>query len=158
MTLDLYQITVTNRIVGSGQLDGANHGVILSPIINQAIAANGNQLDPGIVATGTTGVTFFTNGIDTRTRGGDFTFNFPVDYDLGHVNYSIGATYNETVITAIRSTSNLFNRFPNKLNSTLLAHADNFAYQDNLGVTQYPGFSPFGINGGFYFAKATLTF
>jgi iron complex outermembrane recepter protein len=254
MTLDLYQITVTNRIVGSGQLDGANHGVVLSPIINEAIAANGNQLDPGVVATGTTGVTFFTNGIDTRTRGGDFTFNFPVDYDLGHVNYSIGATYNETVITAIRATppqlgttplfdatamselttaspkyvinlgatwsagnasvnlvehiygpssdyelddgdnptnnneyfkttigvtpitdlnlayhftkylkisvgaSNLFNRFPNKLNSTLLAHADNFTYQDNLGVTQYPGFSPFGINGGFYFAKATLSF
>jgi len=46
MTLDLYQITVTNRIVGSGQLDGANHGVVLSPIINEAIAANGNQLDP----------------------------------------------------------------------------------------------------------------
>jgi iron complex outermembrane receptor protein len=57
-----------------------------------------------VVAHGETGVTLFTNGIDTRTRGGDFTLSFPVDYALGHVTYSIGATYNDTVITRIRPT------------------------------------------------------
>jgi len=53
---------------------------------------------------------------------------------------------------------NLFNRFPNKLNSTLLGHEQSFAYGDNAGVTQYPGFSPFGINGGFYYAKLSYKF
>jgi iron complex outermembrane receptor protein len=53
---------------------------------------------------------------------------------------------------------NLFNRFPPKENATLLAHEDNFAYFDNPGVTQYPPFSPFGTNGGFYYAKATYSF
>jgi iron complex outermembrane receptor protein len=259
-TLDFYQITITNRIVGSGSLVGSHDGVVSSAAINAAIAANGNQLDPEVVATGTTGIDVFANGIDTRTRGADLTFNFPVDYDLGHVDYTIGATFNETDITRVPpppaslgqplydiaaksdlttaspkfivnlgaawtvgnasvtlleklygpasewenddgdngspgpyagtgsfeyfKTSigvtpitdldlgykvaknlklsigaiNLFNRYPPKLNSTELAHEDNFAYGDNAGVIQYPGFSPFGIDGGFYYAKATFTF
>ena len=61
-----------------------------------------------------------------------------------HVKFSIGAL-------------NLLNRFPRTLNSLQQAHENSFAYGDNAGVTQYPGFSPFGINGGFYYAKATIT-
>jgi iron complex outermembrane receptor protein len=254
MTLDVYQITITNRIVGSGELIGSDAGTVISPLVNAAIAANGNQLDPDVLATGETGVTLFTNGIDTRTRGGDFTFNFPVDYVLGHVNYSVGATYNDTVVTGMRATptqlgtaplfdleslsdlttaspryianfgvswtlgkasanllekvygpsseyendnsdnptghleffrtnipvtpitdlnvgyqflslfkltvgaANLFNRYPPHLNGTLLSHYDNFKYGDNQGVQQYPQFSPFGIDGGFYYVRGTLTF
>jgi iron complex outermembrane receptor protein len=253
MSLDLYQIAVTNRIVGSGQLIGSAHGVVISPAVNAAIAANGNQLDPDVLALGETGVNVFTNGIDTRTRGGDFTLDFPMDHSFGHVNYSIGATYNDTVITGIRSTpaelgsaplfdatalsdlttaspryavnlgilwtagnasvnllekiygpaaeyenhdsdnptgrleyfrtnipvtpitdldlsyqfrqhlkltigaTNLFNRHPPMLNPTLLAHYNSFVYGDNQGVQQYPAFSPFGINGGFYYAKFLVT-
>jgi len=62
-----------------------------------------------------------------------------------HVKFSIGAV-------------NLFNKFPGKLNATQRAHENSFAYGDNAGVTQYPTFSPFGINGGFYYVKATVTF
>ncbi|HXC21953.1 MAG TPA: hypothetical protein VNV13_10755, partial [Steroidobacteraceae bacterium] len=51
---------------------------------------------------------------------------------------------------------NLLNRFPNKLNSTILSRED--AAADNAGVTQYPLFSPFGINGGFYYVKAVYRF
>ena len=29
---------------------------------------------------------------------------------------------------------------------------------DNAAVTQYPLYSPFGINGGFYYAKAAYKF
>jgi iron complex outermembrane receptor protein len=29
---------------------------------------------------------------------------------------------------------------------------------DNGAVTIYPGFSPFGINGGFYYARASFSF
>ena len=253
MTLDFYQINVTNRIVGSGQLIGSNHGVIISPAVNAAITANGNQLDPDVLALGETGVNLFTNGIDTRTRGGDLTFNVATEHAFGHLTYSVGATYNSTIVTNARSTpaqlgsaplfdatslsdlttaspkyvvnlgllwtagdasinllekiygpaaefenddsdnatghiqyfrtdipatpitdvdisyalrkdlkvtvgaANLFNRYPPTLNRTLLAHYNDFAYGDNQGVQQYPAFSPFGVNGGFYYAKFLFT-
>ena len=53
---------------------------------------------------------------------------------------------------------NLFDRYPNKLNGELRSHYDNLAYNDNLGVQQYPSFSPIGIDGGFYYARATFSF
>jgi len=53
---------------------------------------------------------------------------------------------------------NVFDRYPNKLNGVLLSHYDNPAYNDNLGVQQYPSFSPFGIDGGFYYLRATFAF
>jgi iron complex outermembrane receptor protein len=289
-TLDVYQITITNRIVGSGQIIGSA-GVnasgqpnIISQVVDDAIIASGAPIDPQVVASGTTGINVFANGIDTRTRGADLTFDFPVDYGFAKVDWSIGATYTDTTITKYASTPaalsgginpatgvatnelydpeaysdltsatpkyvinlgallttgrlsvnlverifgasseyenddgdnggtgvgtypacvphpgtlficpggfdyfqsrigvtpitnldiayhlqenftfsvgavNLFNRFPNKLSSTLLAHEQSFAYGDNAGVTQYPGFSPFGINGGFYYVKLGYKF
>jgi hypothetical protein len=53
---------------------------------------------------------------------------------------------------------NLFNRFPGRLNAQQLSHTNNPFFGDNAGVTQYPVFSPFGINGGFYYVKGTFTF
>jgi iron complex outermembrane receptor protein len=253
-TLDVYQITVTNRIVGTGSIYGSVNGVATAaaPAVNAAIAANGNQLDPNVVATGSTGINLFANGIDTRTRGADLVFNFPVDYAFGKVDWSIGATYNDTAITKLpagpaqlagaqlydataisdlttatpkyivnlgalwtygkytvnllekvygpsseyendngdNSTNtpiyykssigvspitnldlaiqiqehlklsigavNLFNKFPNHLNGTELAHFT--AADDNSAVFNYPQWSPYGIDGGFYYAKATFTF
>jgi iron complex outermembrane receptor protein len=266
-TLDVYQITVTNRIVGTGSIYGSVNGTPTpaAGAVNAAIAANGNQLDPDVVAHGSTGINVFANGIDTRTRGADLVFDFPVDYYFGHINWSIGATYNDTALTKVPGTPallagaqlydqtalsalttaapkyvvnlgalwtyakatvnlvekvygsssewnndsgdngppaftvcpygtcngtpayyrttigvtpitnldlayqfkehlklgigaiNLFNRFPNKFDGTLRAHKSNFQYGDT-GITQYPDWSPFGINGGFYYAKATFTF
>ena len=51
---------------------------------------------------------------------------------------------------------NLCSRYPTRYNNTLLAHDDSFKYGDTLGVFQYPMFSPFGINGGYYDVRATL--
>jgi iron complex outermembrane receptor protein len=277
-TLDVYQITITNRIVGSGQIIGNSSGKPISSIVNNAILASGNEIDPAVLATGSTGVNVFANGIDTRTRGADLTFDFPVDYGFAKVDYTIGATYNDTSITKYATTPpalaavvgglatnelydptaysdlttaspkyivnlgalftmgklsvnllekvygpsseyqnddgdnggggvpacvpkagtlficpggfdyfqsrigvtpitnldiayqmkehlkfsvgaiNLFNRFPGRLNAEQLAHTNNFAFGDNAGVTQYPAFSPFGINGGFYYVKGSYTF
>jgi iron complex outermembrane recepter protein len=268
-TLDLYQITITNRIVGSGQLVGYHNGNVVSSAVNAAIVANGNQLDPTIVQSGLTGVNVFANGIDTRTRGADLVFDFPAKYSFGSVVWSIGATYNDTSVTKIPTTPailagqplydqealsdlstatpkyivnlgalltagklsinlqekiygpssdyevdngdnggtgpgtfqvcptgpctgslayykneigltpitnldvsyqftehlklavgalNLFDRFPPLLNTTLRAHGNSFAYGDNFAVSQYPQFSPLGINGGFYYVKAVFTF
>jgi iron complex outermembrane receptor protein len=53
---------------------------------------------------------------------------------------------------------NLFNRFPPTLNAELLSHLNSYTYGDNQGVQRYPSFSPFGINGGFYFARASFQF
>ena len=253
-TLDVYQITVTNRIAGTGNIYGSVNGVPTpaAGAVNAAIAANGNQLDPQVVATGTTGINVFANGIDTRTRGADLVFNFPVDYAFGKIDWSVGATYNDTTITKLPGTpallagatlydataisdlttanpkyvvnlgalwtynkytvnllekvygassewendngdnstntpvyfkstigvtaitnldvsyqaqehlklsvgaNNLFNRFPNHLNGTLVARY--VAADDNSAVFNYPQWSPYGIDGGFYYAKATFTF
>jgi iron complex outermembrane recepter protein len=72
--------------------------------------------------------------------------NLNMNYDFGRrLRVSLGAI-------------NLFDRKPPRLNPTLLAHYNSFAYGDNQGVQQYPSFSPFGINGGTYYAKALFTF
>jgi iron complex outermembrane receptor protein len=254
VNFDVYQISIRNRIVDSGQLVGSSASKVIAPNVLGAIAVNGNQLDPDVIATGITGINVFTNGIDMRTRGGDFTLALPTDLGAVHITYSIGATYNATDITRIRATpaqlgstplfdaeaisdlttanpkyiidlgalgqfgavtlnliekiygpsaeyenddgdnptgmlqyfrtnlgvipvtnldlsyqfsrrvkasigaKNLFNRFPPTLNPTLLEHVNSFAFGDDLGVQRYPSFSPFGINGGYYFAKVSAQF
>jgi iron complex outermembrane recepter protein len=52
--------------------------------------------------------------------------------------------------------NNLFNRFPNHLNGVLVARY--VAADDNSAVFNYPQWSPYGIDGGFYYAKATFSF
>ena len=59
-------------------------------------------------------------------------------------------------LTVRIGTRNRFNRDPTRYNGTRLAHDDTFKYGDTLGVFQYPMFSPFGINGGYYDVRATL--
>ena len=250
ISLDFYQITITDRIVGSGSLLGSSQGVVISQPVLDAIAANGNSLDKVTE----TGLQLFTNGIDTRTRGADLAFILPVSHRWGDGTYSIAGTYNATQVRRIRPTPaelgattlfdatalsdvstaspkfvldlsalwrfrafslslvekiygpsseyenddgdnptgklqyykttipftpitnlnvsydfgahlqfgigaiNLFDRKPPHLNGNLLAHYDSFAYGDNQGVQAYPSFSPFGINGGLYYARALLTF
>jgi iron complex outermembrane recepter protein len=266
-TLDFYQITITNRIVGSGTIAGQLNGKAQpgQAAINEAISTyshGSNVIDPDVLANGSYGIEIFANGIDTRTRGADLVFDFPFDYGFANVNWSIGATYNDTTITKFGTTpaplvpnslydaqayselttatpkyvanlgalitveklsvnlvekiygpssdyenddgdngagqtcsygpcngsnsyyktsigitaitnldiaygfteklklsvgaQNLFNRFPNKINSTILDREN--AAHDNAAVTQYPIFSPFGINGGFYYVKAVYKF
>ena len=256
-TVDIYQITITNRIVGSGNVAGAINGVVQpgGQAINAAIAeySHGSDvIDPDVLKSGSYGINIFANGIDTRTRGADLVFDFPYDWNAGSINYSVGATYNDTTITKYASTpaplagntlydveaysdlttatpkyvvnlgalltlgrftanlvekvygpssdyenddgdnptgnfqyfkdtigvtaitnldvgyqftdhlklslgaQNLFNRFPNKLNGNILGREN--AAPDSTAVTQYPIFSPFGIDGGFYYAKAVYKF
>ncbi|MGC8519560.1 MAG: TonB-dependent receptor plug domain-containing protein [Steroidobacteraceae bacterium] len=253
-TLDVYRINITHRIVATGNLYGTLNGVAQpsAAAINAAIAANGNQLDPTVLQTGSTGVTMFANGIDTRTQGADLTFDLPEHYAFGRIDWSVGANFNQTAITRVPSSPaqlagqtlydatalsdlttasprdvinlgarwqvgklsvdlteqlygpssewendggdnpanvpqyfkttiattaftnlslgyrlkrrltlqvgaiNLFDRYPNRYNRTLLAHYDTFKYGDTLGVFQYPMFAPFGINGGYYYGQATV--
>lgn len=103
-TLDLYQITITNRIVGSGNVYGQVNGVPTGafPGVSAAIEAYGhgsNLINPAVLATGSYGVNIFANGIDTRTDGADLVFNFPFEYNFGNIVYSIGSNMNTTSIT-----------------------------------------------------------
>lgn len=254
LTLDAYQIQVDDRIVGAGPFFGTIYGTPYpgAEDINLAIAESGLSINPVVLATGTTGIDMFTNGINTRTRGVDLALTSPNDYAFGHVDWSIGGTYNYTSVTheiasppelggqplfgpttisdlttatprlvlnlggrwsigelyvdlheilygpsaewdnddgdnatgipvyyketigtipitnlelgmhlvksltfAIGAT-NLFDRYPNQINPALTAAF--VAYQDNSGVQKYPDFSPFGIDGGFYYARIDFTF
>jgi iron complex outermembrane receptor protein len=110
-TLDLYQITITNRIVGSGNLNGAVNGIPTAPPASTSIAeaiaiygAGTDVIDPDVLKSGSYGVEIFANGIDTETRGADLVFDFPYEYNFGKIDYSIGATYNDTKITKYGAT------------------------------------------------------
>jgi len=89
MTLDMYQIDVRHRIVGSGTLSGAG--------ANAAIVAHGSVLDPSITdAT----VSYLTNGVDTRTHGLDATAEYPMNFDsYGKVKWTAGLNLNRNEVT-----------------------------------------------------------
>ncbi|MDB5423588.1 MAG: TonB-dependent receptor [Phenylobacterium sp.] len=251
-TLDAYQISVRNRVVGSGSLFGSGGSVNL-PAVRAAILANGNVLDPTVTQTG---ITIFTNGLNTRTRGAELVLTANSDFaEMGTVAWSLIGNYNKTkvtkilappaqlagvslfdansisnletaspkyrivagalwkwgklsvnfkeslygkasnynsrtgcplVVTAATTTcykvgigstfitdlelsyqvlepvkltvgaNNLFNKFPDKVNPAL--RDDYFRANSNGYVTQYPNFSPFGINGGYYYGKVAYVF
>jgi iron complex outermembrane receptor protein len=101
-TLDVYQIKLNDRIVNSGTLYYLLNGKVVSPLVGQAIALNGNELNPTLTTVSTT---LFTNGVDTRTRGVDLVLDYLVDLDaLGSVDWSFKANYNKTKVLGVRAT------------------------------------------------------
>jgi iron complex outermembrane receptor protein len=234
------------------------NGSTISPLINTDIATTGIPISAFDT---TTGINLFTNGINTTTDGADFAFLFPVEYSVGHIDWSVEATYNDTAVTHVRAASpslaaalagsplynsttisdlstasakyvinlgahwtkdkasvnlqeqiygpasewenddgdnptnslnwykttipvthitnldlayqlttalkinigakNLFNHYPPKLNANLIAaYSSSYAVTNNDASSAYPYplFSPFGIDGGFYYARATYSF
>jgi iron complex outermembrane recepter protein len=102
VTVDLYQIDVTNRIAATGLLYAtfvSGQPTAAADAIKAAIAANGRSIDPVVLALGGIAVQTFANGLDTRTRGVDVAGQYGVDYPVGHVNYNLTATFNDTAIT-----------------------------------------------------------
>jgi iron complex outermembrane receptor protein len=115
MTVDAYQITITNRIVGSGNVAGQINGKPTGAYtgVNAAIAAyahGSDVIDPAILGTcppgpsptivcGSYGINVFANGIDTRTDGADLVISFPYEYSFGKVDWSVSAAYDTTTIT-----------------------------------------------------------
>ena len=59
-------------------------------------------------------------------------------------------------ITLSLGANNLFNQYPNKTNAELLRIQR--ASLDNVAVVVYPAFSPFGVNGGYYYARMNYNF
>jgi len=93
--LDLYQIDLRNRIVSSGLVYGRLGGTLVSQDVLNAILASGvditNAQDVYLF--------MFLNGADTRTRGADLTLDLPVDYRIGRIDWSLGATFAQTTLT-----------------------------------------------------------
>ncbi|GAB3408921.1 TonB-dependent receptor [Massilia agilis] len=98
ITLDAYQISIRDRIVGSGALYGSG-GAINSPAVIKAIIANGNVLDPTVVQTG---INIFSNAVNTRSRGLEFVATLNSSYgEWGKVDWSAAANYNKVEVTKI---------------------------------------------------------
>jgi len=101
ITVDLYSISLRNRIVGTGTLFGSG-GAINSPIVTQAILAHGNVLDPTVTQTG---VALFLNGISTLTQGVDVSASYLTDFgEFGSVNWTLAGNYSDTSISKMIAT------------------------------------------------------
>ncbi|WP_229262163.1 TonB-dependent receptor plug domain-containing protein [Duganella guangzhouensis] len=59
-------------------------------------------------------------------------------------------------LTASVGANNLFNKYPDKVNQAYVAAAR--AALNTAAVTQYPSFSPIGINGGYYYARLNYSY
>jgi len=100
LTIDAYQISIKDRIVGSGSLYGSG-GSVNSPAVVAAIKANGNVLDPTVTQTG---INIFSNAVNTRTRGLEAVLSFGQNYGaLGNVDWSVSAMYNTTKVTKVNN-------------------------------------------------------
>jgi iron complex outermembrane receptor protein len=109
-TIDAYQIQITNRIVASGSINGQTESPGLccaatpypgAENVTAAIKASGLSIDPLVLANGTTGINIFANGIDSVTRGIDFTLTSPQNFSFGRIDFSIAGSYNYTVATRV---------------------------------------------------------
>lgn len=103
-TLDAYYIKINDRIAGTSAIRGLVNGVPQTNLINgmtaynavmAAIAARGTVIDN----VPTVSVQTFTNGIDTRTWGIDFSLRYPVDLPFGNLDLTLSANYNKTTVT-----------------------------------------------------------
>jgi iron complex outermembrane receptor protein len=111
ITVDGYLIKIKDRITGTAARNAVLNGVAQpggADILN-ALNAAGIVLDSALFTSGTIGVQSFTNGVDTRTWGIDFSASYPVALDFGSLNLSLTANYNKTKITNNKLGYPLFN-------------------------------------------------
>lgn len=105
-TLDLYQISIKDRIAASGTILGLNGTTVVNQKVIDAIKANGNSLDPTATFVGASA---FANGINTRTRGIEAALSYTSVFDIGRIDWSLTGNYNKTVIAANKLGAALFN-------------------------------------------------
>lgn len=106
VTFDAYQITIKDRIVGTGTVvgDASNKNQPLSPAVIAALTANGVNIDSSIYTNPSwqIGASLFANGLNTRTRGADFVATYPMSLDeYGKIDWTLSANYNKTKVTKI---------------------------------------------------------
>jgi iron complex outermembrane recepter protein len=91
LSLDVYQIKITNRIALSGAISTT------TPAVVSYLAAN------GVTNLNYSSVNYFTNAGDTRTRGVDFVGTYLADFgSAGTLTTTLSANYNQNKVTSIR--------------------------------------------------------
>ena len=103
ITLDAYLINIHDRIVGSGTIYGSGNTVngvaVNSAAVVAAITANGNVLDPTVTRTG---ISIFSNAVDTRSKGLEAVFGYNSNFDeFGRIDWSVAGNYNKVEVTKI---------------------------------------------------------
>lgn len=84
-TLDIYQIDIDHRIILSGNLVGTAVQDYLTSVGIPFVS----------------GGRFFTNAVNTRTRGADLVSTYPVELQNSSLKFTAGLNYNKTDIRAI---------------------------------------------------------
>jgi iron complex outermembrane recepter protein len=91
LSLDLYQIDITNRIALSGAISTT------TPAVVSYLAAH------GVTNLNYSSVNYFTNAGDTRTRGVDFVGTYLADFgSAGTLTTTLSANYNQNKVTSIK--------------------------------------------------------
>jgi len=109
ITLDAYQIEVDDRISLSSVLD-INPATKTDPAQIAAAQAAQNVLT-GLGINGVTGFNYFTNAIDTRTRGIDLVADYRIPLDASSLNLTASYSYNKTEITATAADPAVWGQF-----------------------------------------------
>ncbi len=91
VTVDLYQIDITDRIGLSGRFDADNYPAL------------GASLD----ALGVGQAQFFVNSIDTRTKGLDFTLSNKSQMGAGNLSTYVGVNLSQTDVTSVHAPKSL---------------------------------------------------
>jgi iron complex outermembrane receptor protein len=143
-TVDVYSITLGNRIVTSSTVTSAG-GSINTPLVTQAILNDGVSLDPTATQQG---VTSFLNGINTKTQGVDVTVTYLSDFDdYGLVRWTLGGNYNNTSVSSVApSPAVLLASNPNAsfFNQQSLYNFVHSAPQEKIGLTADWSLDEFG--------------
>lgn len=91
-SIDFYEIDLDDRIVLSSNFTGSVGSAFLNYLNSQGL-------------TGTTGGRYFTNAVDTRTRGVDVSGRYIIRLDgSARLTLTAGANFNKTRVTRFRST------------------------------------------------------
>ena len=93
VTVDGYQIDIKNRVVLTGNIARTSGGLV------------DNLLKAGNVPPDVTSVAFFTNAIDTRTRGIDIVMATTQKIGSGSLDITAGANFNQTEIIGTPKTT-----------------------------------------------------
>lgn len=98
-TLDFYQIHIDDRITLSSNLD------VTSLAAQNYLQANG--ITPGLYQS----VRYFTNAVDTTTRGADLTAQYRWRFDNGgRLDSSLGYAYSRTRVTDVKDNPTVLNQ------------------------------------------------
>ncbi|MDX2235720.1 MAG: TonB-dependent receptor [Hyphomonadaceae bacterium] len=145
VTVDAYRIEISDRIVLSDNIQGANFaaGATLTPAqqTSQTIFNLISAISPTASA-----ARFFINGVDSETEGVDVVARYGIDTAAGDFDFTVSGNLNQTEITRTPSTSVLSALpvppvlFP--INQVLVFERGTPAQKYSLGVDYE--FEPFG--------------